>query len=96
MIQIKDIEKRYYKRIPRKFRIHLEKYINIPYVQEVLGRALRYELTDRDNKEVFAKGKQGAEYSGLYYIAFIFIHPLTIAQAILDCANRITKAKGVK
>lgn len=88
-ITIKKLEGRYYKRIPKKFRVPLQQYIDNEYVQEVLKKAWNYELTDEDNREVYRRGRQGGEFSGLYYISFIYIHPLTLAKAICDMADRL-------
>ena len=90
MIEIKDIEQRYCKRIPKKFKVNLEKYIYDARVQAWLKSAMEYELTDAEVSYIYKIGNQKAkEYPGLYYIATIFIHPLTIAQAICEKAERL-------
>jgi hypothetical protein len=92
MITIEQIESRYLKRIPKKFRVNLIRYIKKPIVQNYLAKALRYELTDTDSHYLYLIGNQKAtKYPGLYYITCIFIHPLTIAQVICDKADALAR-----
>lgn len=90
MITLKDIKKIYLKNIPKRFRININKYIEDNYVQDVIRRALKYELTDGDNKEIFRRGSHdNKEFPDLYWLVFIYIHPLTIGQYILEESEKI-------
>lgn len=97
MITAKQIEKTYGKRIPRKFRVCLEKYIDIPDVQEMLRKALDYDLNNADLKWLWENGrhpdyKEPGKYPGLNYICLTFIHPITKWQALAEKVDRLAKS----
>ena len=84
MIDYKMLEKKYLKHIPLKFKRMLGDKIYEPYCQDILEKALTYNLPN-DTRDLFSKGKQDSDmYPGLYYLACIYIHPLTIVQHILN------------
>ena len=94
MITIEDIERKYCRRIPKKFRMKLGEYIQEKEVQAHLKKAMSYSLTETDYGEIYKIGNQSTgRYYGLYYVACIFIHPLTIAQSLLGKAERMLKRR---
>ena len=99
MVTIKQIEKEYGKRIPRKFRVQLEKYIDNDTVQRLLRKALSYKLSESDFKELYIIGshpdsKKLAMFPGLNYICVTFIHPVTKWQAVAEKLDRLERSLG--
>ncbi|GAH52939.1 unnamed protein product [marine sediment metagenome] len=76
MITLNQLEKKYKKRISKKFKIAIEKYINDDYVQSVLKKAMRYELEDKDRDFLYEVGHHNSkQFPYLYYLAAIYITP---------------------
>jgi len=92
MITYKSLEKEYGCQISGKIKKMLGDKINHVFCQTMLEKALKYELTDKDHRIIFNRGSQGSpDFPGLYYLCFIYIHPLTIAQSCLNLASKILK-----
>jgi len=90
MVTLKAIEKKYGMPIKRSFKRDIEKYINDVYIQDILAKAMRYDLTDKEIDRIFEIGKHNSkQYPHLYYLATIYIHPLTYGQAILRHAKKL-------
>ena len=93
MIGYKDIEKIYGMRIPKKFKVMLGDKILDDLPQEMISKALDYNLSDADIQILGRVGHQSRrksyEYPGLYYICAIFIHPLTKYQALAKKVDRL-------
>jgi len=87
MITLKDIMARYQMPIPKRIRIEIEKWIRLPEPQKYLAIALEYELEEKDAHYIYSIGKHNGKYPRLYYLCCIYIHPLTIAQAIFRLAE---------
>ena len=83
MITLKDIQDRYYMPIPKRIRDCVNSWIAQPEAQAYIVKALDYELTDQDCRELFRIGSHKAKYPRLYYLCCIYIHPLTVAQHIV-------------
>jgi len=95
MITYKSLENQYGLKINKKFKLMLGDKINDNYCQTMLNKALKGNLTNADNKDIFSKGQQSSkEYPGLYYLCFIFINPITYLQSIDKMAKNI--GRGIK
>jgi len=86
MITLKQIIERFQMPIPKKIRDEINKWIHLPEPQRFIKQALKYNLDD--SSELYNIGKQKGKYPRLYYLCRIYIHPLTIAQAICRIANK--------
>lgn len=81
MVTLKQIQKRYKKRLPKRFVVDISKYIDQDDPQEFIKKALAYKLADSDYKTLFSIGRhKSKQYPKLYYLCCIYIHPLTIVQ----------------
>lgn len=78
-VSYKKLENIYIKKIPLKIKKLLNNKINDDYCQKMIKKALNNRLTDSDHDDIFKNGNlsKNALYPGLYYICFIYIHPLT-------------------
>jgi DNA-binding transcriptional MerR regulator len=99
MITLKQIIKKYGIPIKNEFRIAIQKYIHEPEVQDILKKALKYNLTDKEMNELFKIGRHPSakhpniKYPHLNYLATIYIHPITHAQYILKEAEKYNPAE---
>lgn len=84
METLKDIQKKYMKRIKRDFASVIEGYISEKIPQMYIRKALNAELTSSDYKELRRIGSMspGAKYRYLNWLCCIYIHPLTIVQHV--------------
>jgi len=89
-IDYNELEKIYLKKISPKFKKMLGEKIKDDYCQKMIKKALQYDLTDSDNREIFKVGSQSKNslYPGLYYICFIYIHPLTVVQSFCETVEK--------
>lgn len=106
MITLKDIEKEYGKRIPAKFRRGLEKIESEPHFQQLIELTLKYNQTGNEKiyhlindvckKKMWVYNwKNGAGYN-MYYLCFIFMHPLTKMEVLACKCDKLMKANGIK
>jgi hypothetical protein len=66
--------------------------INNNYCQNMLKKALEGKLTDKNHSDIWNKGNQSSkDFPGLYYLCFVFIHPLTYLQSLDKMAQRLEK-----
>lgn len=79
-ITLKDLERQYLE--PIKFKRDIEKYISTSKVQGLIRKAMKGALTDKDNSNVYKIGKKGGLMPNLYWLLFIYIHPLTTTAYI--------------
>ena len=93
MITVKEIQKKYFKRIKPAFKIEIEKYIADATAQKYIKKAMQCKLTENDYKELFKIGSFKSEnYRYLNWLCTVYIHPLTIVSHL---ANKLNK-DGVK
>ena len=85
LITIQDLQRKFIRRMPRRFIPDIQRYINVGEVQDYLHKALKYGLTDAERNHIFRIGqhKLGMPFPHLYWLCFIYIHPLTAVQAIV-------------
>ena len=78
-ISYKELENIYIKKISSKIKKLLNEKINDDYCQKMIKKALQNKLTDDNHNKIFKIGNQSknALFPGLYYLCFIYIHPLT-------------------
>ena len=90
MISYNELEKIYIKKISPKFKNMLGEKIKDDYCQKMINKALKNNLTDNDHNEIFKIGNQSKNslYPGLYFICFIYIHPLTVIQGFSDTIKK--------
>ena len=89
MITIKQLQHKYLRRIPGKFKVEIEKYINEPKIQDFLKKAIKYRLTDAERNYIWQVGQhKSSQYPHLYWLLFIYMHPYTALGAI---ATKIQK-----
>ena len=89
MITLDKIIKTYGCGIKRQFRIDINKYINNDNIQDILKKALKYQLTEKEIDYIFKVGRHNSKtYPHLYYLCTIYIHPITKLQYI---ANGLSK-----
>lgn len=91
MITLQQIQSRFKKRLPRKFVREISKYINESVPQAYLKKALNYELSDDDCKALHEIGHHKGQYPKLYYLCCIYIHPLTIAQYVVEGLEKLNQ-----
>lgn len=93
MITYQSLENQYGLKINRKFKLMLGDKINDDYCQTMLKKALKSNLSKAEHDNIFKIGSQSSsQYPGLYYLCFIYIHPLTYLQSIDKMA--LTAMKG--
>lgn len=92
MITLKQIQARYKRRIPPKFVRDINSWIDLPFVQKYLKKALAYDLSNTDSKHIYNIGNNKGLYPKLYWLCFIYIHPLTIAQDVVEKTETLIKS----
>ena len=91
MITLPQITKHYKRSIPRRIRRQIAVWIDKPEPQKLLAKALDYSLTDADYKRLYKIGNINGKYPRLYYLAAIYIHPLTYCQYVAEQADKLIK-----
>ena len=89
MISLNDIISDYGVSIKKSIRQDIEKYIHLDIAQDYVKKALGYNLTDEDERNLYKIGNCKGLYPRLYYLCCIYIHPLTRVQYILKVAEKI-------
>lgn len=93
MITLRQLESKYLRRIPRKFRMEINRYIDHPMVQGLLTKAIEYKLSDDEKDLIYKLGQHRSDkFPHLYWLLLIYISPWTIAGHV---TGRLDKM-GVK
>ena len=83
----KDLERIYIERISPKCKQQLREKILEPYPQAMIRKALDNSSSRGEIIELTARGSWSSkEYPGLLYLVDLYIHPLTIVEAL---ANKV-------
>ncbi len=92
MITLKQIQKRYKRRIPKNFVRDINSWIDRPFAQKYLKKALAYDLSGSDNRHIYNIGSHKGQYPKLYWLCFIYIHPMTIAKDVAEKTANLIKS----
>lgn len=99
---LKRIQKEYMKRIPRQCYIDIIKIAkDDPRIIDIINKAYKYNKTgDWSLNEYVYKFIETNKYNRtnghwLYYLCFIYMHPLTKIGVIADKYDKILKAEGI-
>ena len=103
----KDLERIYIYRISPKCKQQLGEKILEPYPQAMIRRVLafqddtttkaRHPFSDAEYDELYARGSWSSkEYPGLFYLVDIYIHPLTIVEALANKVYRTNDPDLIK
>jgi len=88
-VTIASLKKTYLKTIPKKIRVDVEKWIDDKACQEILNRAIKYELTESDYHFMNMHGNwNNCDFPKLRWVCAIYIHPLTTLGAIANKADK--------
>jgi hypothetical protein len=90
MITLELLEQIYGRKIPRKFKLKIIKYINRGIIQKLIKRAIDCELTKNEINYIASIGSHNSkEYPYLYWLTRIYINPITKLQFCLDIAEEV-------
>ena len=85
-ITTQSLQEEYIKKIPKKFKLKIEKYIDKQKIQTILNKANKGILTKTDYNNI---NKLNEIHPKFYWLSCIYIHPLTILSEISKKLNRI-------
>jgi len=91
MIELTDIVKLHEKSIPERIKREINVWISNKKIQGWIKKALTYSLTDEERNHIFSLRNK---YPRIYWLLFIYIHPLTIFQAMIDEADKLIKQEN--
>lgn len=93
----KDLEKIYIDRISPKCKQQLGEKILEPYPQAMIRKALDNSISRGEIIELTARGSWSSkEYPGLLYLVDLYIHPLTIVEALANKVYRTNDPDLIK
>ena len=84
-MDLTNLEKQYYKRIPKRFKNTINNHIDSDFTQDMLKKAINYELSGIEKDLLFKIGKhKDCAYPHLYWLCTIYINPLTVIEYITN------------
>jgi len=86
-ITVIKLERVFGKRIPKKIKREISGWIGDTDLQRYIRKALSYKISREERAHIFEIRKQ---YPRIYWLCFIYIHPLSKVQGMIEQLDKLT------